>query len=59
MFLVGSQRREYPLHTAFSHRTKFSGYKLRIKFDKDSLAIKQNNYVAKIVNAYIVYELNV
>ena len=28
------------------------------KFNKDSLAVKQNNYVTKIVNACIIYELN-
>ena len=28
-----------------------------IKFDKDPLAAKQNNYLNKIVNVYIVYEL--
>ena len=26
-----------------------------IKFDKDPLAIEQNNYTTKIVNVYIVY----
>ena len=30
-----------------------------IKFDKDLLAVEQNNYVTKIVNAYIVYGLDV
>ena len=29
-----------------------------IKFDKDSLALEQNNYATKIVNAYIIYRLN-
>ena len=28
-----------------------------IKFDKDPLAVEQNNYLTKIVNVYIVYEL--
>ena len=36
---------------------KFSGYKVQIKFDKDPLAVEQNNYITKIVNAYIVYDL--
>ena len=31
---------------------------MRTKFDKDPLAVEQNNYLTKIVNAYIVYELN-
>ena len=28
-----------------------------IKFDKDPLAVEQNNYLTKIVNIYIVYDL--
>ena len=31
---------------------------MRIKFDKDHLAVEQNNYLTKIVNVNIVYELN-
>ena len=30
-----------------------------IKFDKDLLAVEQNNYLTKIVNVYIVYDLAV
>ena len=29
-----------------------------IKFDKDPLAVEQNNYLTKIVNVYIVYDLD-
>ena len=29
-----------------------------IKFDKDSLAVEQNNYAAKTENVYIVYDLD-
>ena len=29
-----------------------------IKFDKDPLAVEQNNYLNKIVNVYIVYDLD-
>ena len=29
-----------------------------IKFDKNSLAVKQNNYLIKIVNVYVVYDLD-
>ena len=47
-----------PLYTAFLHCIKRSGYKVGIKFDKDPLAIEQNNYGKKIVNVYIVYDLN-
>ena len=46
-----------PLYTAFSHSIKISGYKMGIKFDKDRLAVQQNNYLTKIANVYIVYEL--
>ena len=46
-----------PLYTAFVHSIKLSGYKIEIKFDKDPLAVEQNNYLTKIVNLYIVYEL--
>ena len=28
-----------------------------IKFDKDNLAVEQNNYLTKILNVYIVYKL--
>ena len=40
------------LCTAFLYSIKFSGCKLKIKFDKDPLAVEQNNYTTKIVNAY-------
>ena len=29
-----------------------------IKFDKDLLAVEQNNYTTKSVNIYMVYDLN-
>ena len=31
---------------------------MRIKFNKDILAVEQNNHTTKIVNVYIVYELD-
>ena len=37
---------------------KLSEYRIRIKFDKDSLAVEQNNYLTKIVNVYIFYDLD-
>ena len=62
MFIVGNQR-EYiilnlsqPLYTAFLHSIKLSGHMIGIKFDKDTLAVEQNNYLTKVVNIYIVYE---
>ena len=36
----------------------FSGYRIGIKLDKDSLAAEENSYLRKIVNVYIVYELD-
>ena len=39
-----------PLYTAFLHSTKLSGYKMGIKFDKDSLVVERNIYLTKIVN---------
>ena len=46
------------LHTAFLHSIKLSEYRIGIKFDKDPLAIEQNNYFTKISNVYIVYDLD-
>ena len=48
-----------PLYTAFLHSIKCSEYRIRMKFGKDSLAVEQNNYLNKIVNFYIVYDLDV
>ena len=47
------------LYTAFLHSIKLSGYKMGVKFDKDPFAIEQNNYLTKIVNIYVVYDLEV
>ena len=62
MFFVGNQgiftSKLKPIYTAFLHSKKFSGYKVGVKFDKVPSAVEQNNYVTKIVNTYIVYELN-
>ena len=43
-----------PLYTAFLHTRKPSGYKMEIQFDKDPLAVEQNNYLNKIINIYII-----
>ena len=42
-----------PLCTAFLHSIKLSEYKVKTKFNKDSLAVEQSNYVTKIKNDYI------
>ena len=46
------------LYTAFLNSIKLSEYKMGIKFDKDPLTVKQNNYFTKIVNVYIVCDLD-
>ena len=47
-----------PSYTAFLHSMKLSGYKMVIKTDKFSLAVAQNNYAIKLVNVYVVYDLD-
>ena len=37
---------------------KPSGYRVKIRFDKDLLAVKQINYFTKFVNVFIVYDLD-
>ena len=46
------------LYTAFLHSIKLSGYRMGIKFDKNPLAVEQKNHLTKIVNLYIVYDLD-
>ena len=45
------------LWTTSLNSIKLSEYRIGIKFDKYPLAIEQNNYLTKIVNVYIVYDL--
>ena len=52
-FLVRNQRKYFnsklkPLYTAFLNSIKHSKYRIGIKFDKDHLAVEQNNYLSKI-----------
>ena len=49
-----------PLYTAFLHSINLSGYRMGIKFDKDSsCGSKQLRKIkTKVVNAYIVYDLD-
>ena len=47
------------MYTASLNSIKLSEYKIGIKFDKDLLAAEQNNYLSKISNVYIVYDLEV
>ena len=45
-------------YTTFLHSTKISRYGILIKFDNSALVVEENNYVSKIVNAYIIYDLD-
>ena len=47
-----------PLYTAFLHSIRLFEYRIGIKFNKDRLAVEQNNYLTKIVNVDIVYDVN-
>ena len=60
MFLVGNQRDYIILNLSyhFLHSIKLSRYKIGITFDKDRLAVKQNNYLSKIINVHIIYDLD-
>ena len=44
-------------HGAFLRNLKYFGNKTRIQFNSTALATEQN-YTARIVNAYIVYDLD-
>ena len=47
-----------PLYTAFLNNINLSEYRIRMKLKKDTLSVEQKNYLAKIVNVYIVYDLD-
>ena len=42
------------LYTPYLNSIKLSVYRIGIKFDKDPLAVEQNNDLRKIVNVYII-----
>ena len=46
------------LYTAFLHSIKLSEYRMVIKIDKDPLAVERNNYTNRMVNVYIVCDLD-
>ena len=46
------------LYIAFLVSKKLSWYGVGVKFEKDPLAVEQNNYWTKVVDAYIVYDLD-
>ena len=47
-----------PLYIVFFHNIKLSGYIIRIKFNNSVLVLEQINYKTKLVNVYIVYDLD-
>ena len=46
------------LYIAFLHSIKLSRYRIGVKCDKDPLAAEQINYLTKIVNVYVVCDLD-
>ena len=58
MLLVRNQMQHIAFHIAFIDSIKLSEYRIGIKFDKESLAVEQNNCLTKNANVYIVYDLN-
>ena len=47
-----------PLYTTFLNSIRLSRYRILIKFGKYPLSVEQNNYLTKLVNLYIVYDLD-
>ena len=48
-----------PLYTAFLDSKNLSGYKMGTKtLKKDPLVVEQKNYLTKILNVYVVYDLD-
>ena len=54
--LFNSKLKLFP--TAFLNSIKHSEYQIGLKFNEDLLAMEQNNYLTKIVNVYIAYDLD-
>ena len=53
MFLVGNQKaflnsKLKPLYTAFLNSIQLAEYRIGITFDKDPLAVEQDNYSSKM-----------
>ena len=54
MFLVRNQREYIILNfDGYIHSKKLSGYRIGITFDKNPLAVEQNNSLSKMANVYI------
>ena len=48
-----------PLYTAFLYSINLSGYRTGMQFYNSVLVVAQNNYATKIVNAYILYDVDI
>ena len=54
MFLVRNQREYITLNfDGYIHSIKLSGHRIGITFDKNPLAVEQNNYLSKMANVSI------
>ena len=63
MVLVGSQKilfesKLFPLHGPFLPDIKYVRYKIGMELNNTLLVVEQCNYATKIVNTYIVYDLD-
>ena len=47
-----------PLHGAFLPQLRYDARKICVHVTKSPLVVEQNNHSTKIINAYIVYDLN-
>ena len=47
-----------PLHGALLPQLKYAEKKISVNLNKSPLVVEKNNYSTKIVNAYIVYDLD-
>ena len=46
------------MYTTVLYSIRHPGNKVKIRFNKDPLALEQNYFAAKVVNAYTVYDLD-
>ena len=57
-FLGWKSKGEYtskrkPLYTTLLNNIKICGYRMEIKFDRDTFSVLKNNYATKLVNQYL------
>ena len=57
--LLGGNQKEYIVLLFPWYISHFLQNFLGMKFDKDPSFVEENNYLKKIVNAYIIYELDI